>query len=100
MPQPAMVLLFIFVNVMSWPVHASLQITPHDYTLMHYTVLIGEETFTPGRPVVIVLPLAEEVSTSNEVGYLIQELQTSSRWPVLVLNVSSIIPATVPQQRA
>jgi len=80
---------FIFVTVTSCVVHASFQITPHDYPLMHYTVLIGEENFTPGRPLVIVLPFAEEDSTSNNVRYLIQELHTSSRWPVLVFNVSN-----------
>ena len=89
MSQQATILLFIFVTVTSCAVHASLQITPHDYPLMHYTVLIGEENFTPGRPLVILLPLAEEGSTSNEVRYLIQELHTSSRWPVLVFNVNN-----------
>jgi len=56
---------------------------------MHYTVLIGEENFTPGRPLVLVLPQAEEATTSNQVSYLIQELHTSSRWPVLVFNVNN-----------
>jgi len=37
---------------------------------------------------VVVLPLAEEVSSNKEVGYLIQELHTSGRWPILVYNVS------------
>jgi hypothetical protein len=36
-----------------------------------------------------VLPLAAEGSTSNEVSYLIQELHTSSRWPVLVFNATN-----------
>lgn len=36
----------------------------------------------------VVLPLAEEDSTNNEVGYLIEELHTSDRWPILVYNVS------------
>jgi len=87
--QPAMIVLFIFVTVTSCTVHASLQITPHDYTLMHYTNLIAEENLTPGRPLVIVLPVAEEGTTSNEVRYLIQKLHTSSRRPVLVFNVSN-----------
>jgi len=89
MSQPAMIVLFIFVTVTSCKVHAPFQITPHDYTLMQYTILIAEENFTPGRPLVIVLPLAEQGSTSNELKYLIQELHTSSRWPVLVFNVSN-----------
>ena len=89
MYQPAKILLYIFVTVTSCAVHAYLQITPHDYTLMHYTVLIGEENFTPERPLVILLPIAEECSTSNEVRYLIQQLHTSSRWPVLVFNVNN-----------
>jgi len=38
----------IFFFVMSRTVHASLQTIPHYYPLMHYTSLIGEETFTPG----------------------------------------------------
>jgi hypothetical protein len=35
----------------------------------------------------IVLPIAEEVSTNKEVGYLIEELHTSELWPILVYNV-------------
>jgi hypothetical protein len=80
---------FIFVAVVPCTVRASLKITPHDYPLIHYTRLISEENFMPGRPLVIVLPLAAEGSTSNEVSYLIQELHTSSRWPVLVFNVTN-----------
>ena len=87
--QTAMIVHLIFVTVTSCTVHASLKVTPHDYTLMHYTVLIGEENFTPGRPLVIVLPQAEEGSTSKEMTYLIQELHISSRWPVLVFNVNN-----------
>ena len=33
------------------------------------------------------LPLAEEDSTNNEVGYLIDELHTSGRWPMLLFNI-------------
>jgi len=84
-----MLFLFISVTIKSCTVHASLQITPHDYTLMHYTSLISKENFTPGRPLVIVLPLATEGSTSNEVRYLIQELHAASRWPLLLFNVSN-----------
>jgi hypothetical protein len=54
---------------------------------MHYTKLISEEHFTPGRPLVIFLPLAEEGTTNEEVGYLIEELNESGRWPILVYNV-------------
>jgi hypothetical protein len=55
---------------------------------MHYTKLISEEHFTAGRPLVIVLPLAEEGTTNEKVGYLIEELHTSGRWPILVYNIS------------
>jgi hypothetical protein len=55
---------------------------------MHYTKLISEEHFTAGRPLVIVLPLTEEGTTNEETGYLIEELHTSGRWPILVYNVS------------
>jgi hypothetical protein len=54
---------------------------------MHYTKLISEEHFTAGRPLVIVLPLAEEGTTNEDVGYLIEELHTSVRWPIVVYNV-------------
>ena len=53
---------------------------------MHYTKLINEEHFTPGRPLMIALLIAEEDSTCNEVGYLVEELQTSARWPILELS--------------
>ena len=35
----------------------------------------------------IMLPLAEEESTNNEVGCLIEELHTSGLWPILLYNV-------------
>jgi hypothetical protein len=62
-------LIFTVVTVISPTVHRSLQITDHEYPLMPYTKLISEEHFTAGRPLVIVLPLAEEDSANNEVGY-------------------------------
>ena len=34
------------------------------------------------------LPIREEHSTNKEVGYLIEELHTSSRWPIMVHNIS------------
>jgi len=52
---------------------------------MHFTQLISKEHFTTGRPLVIVLPLAEEDSTNKEVGYLIEELHTSGRRPILLV---------------
>jgi hypothetical protein len=55
---------------------------------MNFTNFISEEHFTPGRLVAIVLPQAEEDSTNGRVGYLVGELHTSGRWPVLVYNVS------------
>ena len=36
----------------------------------------------------IILPLVEEDSTNKEVGYLIEELHISGRWPILVFNTS------------
>ena len=89
MPARNMInLIFTVIAVISHSVHGSLQITDHEFPLMHYTKLISEEHFTPGRPLVVVLPLAEEVSSNKEVGYLIKELHTSDRWPILVYNVS------------
>ena len=64
------------VTVISSPVHASLPNVEHEYPLMHYTKLISEENFTAGRPLVIMLPLAEEDSINKEVIYLIDELHT------------------------
>jgi hypothetical protein len=88
MPPRAMIhLIFTVVAVISPTVHGSLTITDHEYPVMYYTKLISEEHFTAGRPLVIVLPIAEEDSTNKEVGYLIEELHTSGRWPVLVYNV-------------
>jgi hypothetical protein len=81
------VLIFIVVTVISCPVHGSLQITNHEYPLTHYTKLISEEYFTPGRPLMIMLPLEEEESTDKEVGYLIEELHSSGRWPIVVFNI-------------
>ena len=78
---------FFALTVISHTVHRSLPITDQEYTLMHYTKQISEEYFTAGSPLVIVLPLAEIESTNKEVGYLIEELHTSGRWPVLVYNV-------------
>jgi hypothetical protein len=66
-------------TVILCPFRGSLKITEHEYPLMHYTKLISEEKFTAGRPMVIVLPLAEEGTTNEENAYLIEELQTSSR---------------------
>jgi hypothetical protein len=58
---------------------------------MHYTKHISEENFTAGRPLVIVLPLAEESRTNDEVGYLLEELHTSGRWPILVYNMGNVM---------
>jgi hypothetical protein len=54
---------------------------------MHYIKLISEEHFTAGRSLVILLPLTEEGTNNKEVGYLIEELHASGRWPILVFNV-------------
>jgi hypothetical protein len=55
---------------------------------MDCTKYISEEHFAPGRPLVIVLPPVEEDSTNEEVGYLIEKLHKSSRWPILLLNIT------------
>jgi len=89
MTQPAVIVFIcIIVNVMLCTVNGSPQITAHEYPLIHYTKLISDEYFTAGLPLVLVLPLAEEDSTNKELGYLIEKLQTSSRWHVMVYNVS------------
>jgi hypothetical protein len=59
------VLVFIVVTVISPIVYGPLPISEHEYPLMHYTKLISVEHFTVGRPLVIVLPLAEEDSTNK-----------------------------------
>jgi hypothetical protein len=61
------VFIFIAVTILATPVYGYLQITNHEYPLMHYAKLITEEHFTAGRPLVIVLPLAEDDSTTKEV---------------------------------
>jgi hypothetical protein len=55
---------------------------------MHFTKIISEEIFSPGLPLEVLLPIAGEDSTNKEVGFLIEELHTSGRWPILVNNVS------------
>jgi len=80
--------IFTFLVLISSTAKCSLQITNHEYPLMHFTKLLSEEHFTPGLPLVVMLPLAGGESTNKEVGYLIEELQISSRWPILVHNIS------------
>jgi hypothetical protein len=87
-PRAMIVLIFTVVALISPTVHGSQQITDHEYPLVHYTKLISEEHFTAGRPLVIALPLLEENSTKKEEEYLIEELQKSGRWPILVFNFS------------
>jgi len=81
--------IFIVIAVILPTVHSSLQITDHEFPLMLYSKLISEEHFIPRCPLVVVLPRAEEVSSKQEVGYLIQELHKSVRWPILVYNDSN-----------
>jgi carbonic anhydrase len=54
---------------------------------MHYTKIISKEYFTAGRPLTIVLPVAEESTTNEKVAYLVKQLHTLSRWPILVHNL-------------
>ena len=80
--------IFIIVTAISPTVYGSLPAAEHAYPLIHYTKHISQEHFHAGRPLVILMPLAEEDSTNKEVGYLIEELHTSGRWPLLVYNTS------------
>jgi len=77
-----------FLILISSTAKGSLQITNHEYPLMHFTKLLSEKAFTPGLPLVVVLPLAIEESNNKEVGYLIEKLHKSGRWPILVHNAS------------
>jgi tryptophan synthase alpha subunit len=88
MLQLDMKILTFILAVMPCTVHASQQIISH-HSLMHYTRLMSEEHFSAGRPVGVVLPLAVKDSPWEEVEYLLQELHTSGRWPILVYNMSS-----------
>jgi hypothetical protein len=85
------VLIFTAITLISAAVQGYLPVTDHEYPLMYCTKLLSEENFTAGRPLVIVLPFAEEESTNKELGYLIQELHTSGRWPILVYNTSYVM---------
>jgi hypothetical protein len=81
--------IFTFLVLISSTAKGSLQITNHEYPLMYFTKLISEEIFTPGIPLVVVLPIGwGEDSTNKEVGYLLEELHTSDRLPILVHYVS------------
>jgi len=51
--------ILVVVTVISCPVHWSLPTAECEYPLKHCTKIISEEHFTSGRPLVIVLPLAE-----------------------------------------
>jgi len=80
--------ILVAVTLVSSKIHGSLPSAEHEFPLMYYTKLISEEHFTAGRPLVITLPLAEESTNNEEVGYLIQGLHTSGRWPILVYNIN------------
>jgi hypothetical protein len=90
MSKTAMIVpIFTFLVLISSTAKGSLQITNHEYPLIHFTKLISEEMFTPGIPLVVVLPIGwGEDSYNKEVGYLIEEMHASGRWPILVHNVS------------
>jgi hypothetical protein len=87
-------LIFTHIAVISPTVQGTLAITDLDFPVMHYTKLISEEHFTAGRPLVIVLPIFPKWcalslvdSSIKEVGYLLEELHKSGRWPILVINI-------------
>jgi hypothetical protein len=82
--MPVLLVLAIILEA----VGAFLQISVRDHPLMDCTKLISEQHFAAARPVVIVQPPMEGDSTTEEVGYLIAELHTSNRWPVLVFNAT------------
>jgi hypothetical protein len=84
-----------FVTLTSYPDHGTLTTTDHEYPLMHYTKLISEEHFIAGRPLVIVLPLADECTTNEEMGYLIEELQSLVRCSILVINMGNKIKGNI-----
>jgi hypothetical protein len=48
--------IFTFLVVISSTVDGSLQITDHEYPPMHFTKFISKEIFTPGLPLVALLP--------------------------------------------
>ena len=79
--------IFTFLILISSTGKGSSQFTNQDYPLMHFTKLIGEEIFTPGLPLVVMLPIGGKHTNNKEVGYLIEELQISSLWPILVQNI-------------
>ena len=81
--------IFTFLVLISSTAKGSLQITNHEYPLINFTKLLSEENFTPGLPLVVVLPFVwVEQSNSEEVGYLLEELHASGSWPILVHNAS------------
>jgi hypothetical protein len=49
---------------------------------------ISEELSPAVHPLIIVLPLVEKHSIEEQVGYLIKELHTSSRWPIIVVKLT------------
>ena len=79
---------FTILILISSMAKGSLEVTNEEYPLMYYTKLISEHIFTPGLPLVVMLPQAGGDSTNKEFGYLIEELHISSRWPILVHKVS------------
>jgi hypothetical protein len=81
-------LFFFIVTVPSCTAQGSLQITEHEYPLIHFAEHISEENFNAERLLVIVLPLAEEDSTHKGVRYLTEELRIPGCWPIPVYNVS------------
>ena len=81
-------LMFTFLVLISSTAKGSLEVTNQEYPLIYYTKLISEHIFTPGLPLVVMLPQVGRDSTNKEFGYLIEELHISSRWPILVHKIS------------
>jgi hypothetical protein len=52
-----------------------------------YSIKRIYELSLPGKPLVIFLSLLEEHSKKEELIYVIEELHTSNRWPIIVVDV-------------
>lgn len=83
----AMSVLMVFA-ILWMPVSAFINTIVRDHLLMDSTKLISEQHFISTLPLVIALPPTEEDSTTEDVGFLIAQLHTSNRWPVLLLNTN------------
>jgi hypothetical protein len=77
-----------FLVLISSTAKTFFQITYQEYPMMQFTKFIKKNIINPELPLQVVQLIAGEDSTNTEVGYLIEELHTSGRWPILEHNVS------------